>query len=116
MKRIGGPPNFVKNAPRPDYRIDGGWFVCFDGQLNPVRGICNVLSFGINHDYTFDEIMEKDYGCHVYSFDPFVETKLFKSIRDKNPALNGSSHIPVNSRWSFYRLHLCFLFVCKQKS
>lgn len=100
--RIGGPERFVKNAPHPLYRIDGSWFICLDGRLGPEKNACTVMSFGINHDYTFDEIMNRDYGCRVVSFDPYVEAGVFANLRKIN-ALGESSTIPVNPKWTFYR-------------
>lgn len=97
--RLGGPADFVKNAPHPLYRIDGSWFVCFDGGLAPRNDHCNVLSFGINNDYSFDETMNQQYGCHVHSFDPFVENEFFKSKRKDSL----TSVIQVNPKWTFYR-------------
>ena len=120
MVRIGGPPEYLKNAPHPLYRIDGAWFICLDGNLAPRKDNCNILSFGINHDFTFDEIMNKEYGCRVHSFDPFVEAGFFKDIRRKNKSLNKSSILPVNPKWTFYRwfklgltTFLCFFVVVK---
>jgi hypothetical protein len=49
--------------------VDGGWDVCHDVQFRP-KSNCIVYSFGINYDFSFDEDMEKTYGCEVFSFDP----------------------------------------------
>jgi hypothetical protein len=75
-----------------------------DEGVRPTTNNCNVLSFGINHDYSFDkEIMEK-YGCNIYSFDLKVETALFKKIRKSNQSLENSVEIQVNEKWKFYKL------------
>lgn len=103
MKRIGGETHFIKNALHPLYRIDGAWFICFDDKLAPLKFNCNVLSFGINNDYTFDMEMNKDFGCNVFSFDPFIEADLFAKIRADNKNLSQSINIKVNQNWNFYR-------------
>ncbi|KAL5013290.1 hypothetical protein ScPMuIL_007560 [Solemya velum] len=48
---------------------DGGWEVCEDAQYRPERP-CLVYSFGIANDFSFDDGIEKRYGCEVHSFDP----------------------------------------------
>lgn len=101
--RIGGSVEHVKNSPHLLYRIDGAWFICLDGHLAPRNGTCNVISFGINDDFTFDEIMNSKYDCRVFSFDPYHEDKFFQNIRSKNRSLNNSIEVPVNSKWSFYK-------------
>lgn len=102
-KRIGGPEQYVLKAPHPLWRIDGAWFVCFDEQLAPISNKCNILSFGINRDESFDYEMNKIYGCSVYSFDPFIESERFATIRKSNSALIDSKLISVNNKWNFYR-------------
>lgn len=49
--------------------LDGQKAVCLDPAVRPQSGDCIVYSFGINHEWSFDEAMKK-YGCHVYAFDP----------------------------------------------
>ncbi|XP_070555595.1 probable methyltransferase-like protein 24 isoform X2 [Ptychodera flava] len=48
--------------------IDGGWNICLDVGIKP--NACIVYSFGISNDWSFDDDMA-EYGCSVYSFDPF---------------------------------------------
>ena len=102
MTRIGGNEYNLRNAPDPLYRIDGSWFICLDGNLRP-KSNCNIFSFGINNDYTFDQTMNEQFGCHVYSFDPFVEADLFARLRRENTYLSNSIRIPVNPKWNFYK-------------
>ena len=108
MTRIGGQSHLKKNAPHSLFRIDGAWFVCLDDQLTPARFNCNVLSFGISSDYTFDMEMNKDYGCNVFSFDPFYEADIFAKIRAANKDLLHSINIKVNSKWNFYKYTIFF--------
>ena len=103
MKRIGGPADYIKNSPHPLYRIDGAWFLCLDDQLDLKKNDCNILSFGINNDYSFDEIMNRDFGCYVFSFDPQIEAQLFSNIRAANKDLSQSVEIKVTPEWSFYK-------------
>jgi hypothetical protein len=102
LKRIGGLDKHIKNAPNELHRIDGAWFVCFDGKASPSYNDCNILSFGINHDDSFDEVMNNQYGCNVYSFDPFVEPPRVKQIRAKNN-IQGTE-VELSKNWWFYSL------------
>jgi hypothetical protein len=103
-KRIGGFPEKISKTNDPLWRIDGAWFVCFDENLAPKRDSCNVLSFGISSDESFDFDFNKNYGCNVFSFDPFFEAETFSKIRQSNPLLKDSNLIKVNSKWFFYRI------------
>ena len=103
MIRIGGPSGYIQNSPHPLYRIDGAWFICLDRQLAPKKDDCNVLSFGINNDYSFDFEINRDFGCSVYSFDPIVEADIFSKIRSSNNNLAQSVEIKVNPKWTFYK-------------
>ena len=44
--------------------IDGQKTVCMDDAVVPRPGKCLVYSFGINNEWSFDELME-EYGCQV---------------------------------------------------
>lgn len=99
-RRIGGRTKPLDKLQR----IDGSWFVCFDQKLAPVYNNCNILSFGINDDESFDLDMVNNYGCNVHSFDPFQEADRFSFIREKNPKLKNSFMIPLNDKWKFYRI------------
>jgi hypothetical protein len=103
-RRIGGQQQFIDAAKDPLYRIDGAWYVCFDEPIKPKINSCIVYSFGINADESFDYKMNHDYGCHVYSFDPFVEAGRFAQIRRSSQALNDAYEIKVNDKWRFYRI------------
>ncbi|CAF0955903.1 unnamed protein product [Brachionus calyciflorus] len=108
IKRIGGKPEYLKNAPDDLFRIDGAWFICLDHYAQPKKSQCNVLSLGINTDFTFDQEMRDSYDCNLYSFDPFVEDPFFTEIRNKKPELKESPVIEVNNKWFFYRLGIGF--------
>ena len=57
----------------PTSMIDGQKAVCLDPAARPqTNGNCLVYSFGINNDWSFDELMEI-YGCQVHSFDPSMK-------------------------------------------
>ena len=103
-KRTGGRPNHIAVAPEPLWRIDGSWFVCFDKKLAPVKNDCNILSFGISSDDSFDYDFNTNYGCNVFSFDPIVEDQRFANIRKLDPKLKDSNIIEVNKKWEFYRI------------
>ena len=103
--RIGGQPEFVaKNKQDKLWRIDGAWYACLDDHLSLEVNNCNVLSFGINHDYSFDQEIVDKYGCNTKSFDPFVETKRFELIRKSKPIYSNAYALPVTKKWTFYRM------------
>jgi hypothetical protein len=103
VKRIGGRPQYIRATNDSLYRIDGAWFTCFDGSLNLKQDNCLVYSFGINNDDSFDRAINKDFGCEIHSFDPFIEYEFFINIRNKSK-LGSAYKIPVNDKWTFYRL------------
>lgn len=51
------------------FGIDGQKAVCMDPEIMPLAGKCIVYSFGINNDWSFEEMIDR-YGCDVYAFDP----------------------------------------------
>ena len=53
---------------------DGGWEICDDVDMRP-RLPCVVYSFGINYEFSFDDMTTDLYGCHVYSFDQSMKNK-----------------------------------------
>lgn len=103
LKRIGGLEQLVKNAPHNLYRLDGAWFICNDKRIAPMPQKCVVMSFGVRDDFSFDEQMNREYGCRTFSFDPFEEASFFSDFRASNNRLHNSAEISVNSNWKFYR-------------
>lgn len=103
-KRIGGYDFIVKQIQDPLYRIEGSWFLCLDKSLNLEVDSCNVLSFGISHDFSFDKYLNDNYGCVIHSFDPFAETGFFGNIRANSSSLKESPTLGVNSKWKFHRI------------
>ena len=49
--------------------LDGQKSVCLDPTVAPRPPRCLIYSFGINNEWSFDEVMEQ-YGCKIFSFDP----------------------------------------------
>ncbi|KAK3102749.1 hypothetical protein FSP39_013635 [Pinctada imbricata] len=64
---------FCRRVRRMGRIVDGGWDICDDESYRP-KSPCLVYSFGINYDFSFDEDMEKTYGCDVYAFDPSMRS------------------------------------------
>jgi FkbM family methyltransferase len=82
-----------------------------DKLVRPRENQCTVLSFGINHDESFDLQMNEKYGCHVHSFDPDVETQRFGQARIRLNQLGDLSAaskpgLEVNEKWHFYSVGL----------
>ncbi|XP_006816175.2 uncharacterized protein LOC102802505 [Saccoglossus kowalevskii] len=46
---------------------DGGWTICLDVHINPDN--CYAYSFGIGHDWSFDDDMA-EFGCNVTRLTP----------------------------------------------
>ena len=104
LKRLGGKPEYINKVEDKLYRIEGAWFVCMDDGVAPVQNKCNILSLGVNDDPTFDIEINQNYGCVVESFDPFIEDKLFKEIRQKNNINDEQVTIKVNDKWRFHKI------------
>lgn len=51
--------------------FDGRKSFCLDPEVRPEPGNCIAYSFGINHDFTVDDALEKN-GCRVFAFDPTI--------------------------------------------
>jgi hypothetical protein len=99
-QRIGGDRYFENKL----IRVEGGWFVCLDKRIQPNYKNCNVLSFGINTDESFDNEINKKFQCNVHSFDPFIEADRFKKIRNSNKKTDFM--LKINDKWIFYRIGL----------
>ena len=102
--RIGGNEDYLKKAKSNLWRIDGAWYICADDQFKLKQNSCTVYSFGIYFDYSFDTSMKKNYGCQVYSFDPFVEAPIFVEKRKSNIILNNSYELKMDDKWTFFRV------------
>ena len=62
-------------------KIDGDKWICFDEIYDIKNGSCITLSFGINNEWSYDDSMDKIYGCKVY-IKVFLE-EIKKSIQGK---------------------------------
>ncbi|EFX83736.1 hypothetical protein DAPPUDRAFT_239885 [Daphnia pulex] len=78
--------------------VDGKKSVCLDPLVRPEPGNCLVYSFGVNHEWTFDEAMAS-YGCQVYAFDPMVKQSYNRSdnIHVYNYGLSFKTEISVQN-------------------
>ena len=86
----------------PTAMIDGSKAICLDPAARPNSNNCIVYSFGINHDWSFDELMET-YGCHVYAFDPSMGVEDHdhsKRIKFFNLGLDDRDYVDLNNKWS----------------
>jgi len=105
LKRIGGMPQF-KAKVHDLFRMEGAWFVCLDGKLDIKPNQCNILSFGINVDESFDEDVNSIYKCKIESFDPFTESPRFQEIRAKDPNLKNVVSMTVKDKWTYHKIGL----------
>ena len=95
----------MKNASHELWRIDGAWFICLDAALKMEKNKkCNVLSFGISIDYTFDLEIQQKFGCNVFSFDPYYEAKKFSDFRNMSDEHINSTLLNIDTTWKFYRV------------
>ncbi|XP_047469026.1 uncharacterized protein LOC125025125 [Penaeus chinensis] len=65
MKTFGGPPRGKKGSSKN---------VCLDARFGVVPGKCVVFSFGINHDWSFEDEMA-EFGCKVFAYDPTMDVE-----------------------------------------
>jgi hypothetical protein len=49
---------------------EGGWSMCFVSPFGFKNQSCLIYSFGINHEWSFDDDVVRRYGCEVKAFDP----------------------------------------------
>ena len=82
----------------------GSYFICNDNRVKPIKDDCILLSFGSNRRVEFDEFINKELGCIVHSFDPFIEPPIVDSIRSSNLKLKESVTVPINDKWFFHSL------------
>ncbi|PVD23470.1 hypothetical protein C0Q70_16742 [Pomacea canaliculata] len=89
---VGNVDVLCTNRIRLGNLYDGGWDVCDDIEHRP-QSPCLVYSFGINHDFSFDDAVSDKYGCEVHSFDPSyvvnVDVKCTNRIRLGKPDDGG---------------------------
>ena len=56
MKRIGG---VWRDGSNPYHKqVDGDKFMCFDTIIRGAKSPCLIYSFGINDDWTFEDLMD----------------------------------------------------------
>ncbi|XP_071540362.1 probable methyltransferase-like protein 24 [Panulirus ornatus] len=65
LRQFGGHP------PAPSH---GRKYVCLDERFNIKPDDCHVISFGVNHEWSFEDDVAK-FGCKVYAFDPTMGVK-----------------------------------------
>ncbi|XP_067660769.1 probable methyltransferase-like protein 24 [Haliotis asinina] len=85
---------------------DGGWEVCDDEPYRPGNP-CLVYSFGINHDFTFDDDIAKLYGCEVYAFDPSMRESTHRrsqSVHFAQLGIGGEDTYIKRSGWHLMTL------------
>ncbi|XP_067684513.1 probable methyltransferase-like protein 24 [Haliotis asinina] len=84
---------------------DGGWEICDDRTYRPVKP-CIVYSFGINHDFSFDDDTARNYECDVFSFDPSMKTNSYQRserVRFLNIGIGGENTVNEQN-WEMHTL------------
>ncbi|KAK7065261.1 hypothetical protein SK128_006595, partial [Halocaridina rubra] len=89
---------------------DGLKYICMDPVFNIKPGNCNVLSFGINNEWSFDDEMDK-FGCKVYAFDPTMKKE--DHNRSENiqffklgiGSIDGKQKVGMDNSWSMERVN-----------
>nr|XP_027222760.1 uncharacterized protein LOC113814896 [Penaeus vannamei] len=92
---FGGPPRGKKGSSKN---------VCLDGRFDVIPGRCVVFSFGINHDWSFEDEMA-EFGCKVFAYDPTMDVE----SHQRSPNLqffstgisnyNGTKVIGMGKNW-----------------
>ena len=94
--------------------FDGQKSICLDSLVLPKSGDCIVYSFGINNEWSFDEMMEK-YGCQVYAFDPSMgkeDHKHSDKVYFYNLGLSETNHTS-NKGWKMRTLDSIYKMLTK---
>ncbi|XP_064601902.1 probable methyltransferase-like protein 24 isoform X2 [Liolophura sinensis] len=79
---------------------DGGWEVCDDEPVRP-KPDCLVYSFGINNDFSFDDMIAEHYGCEVHAFDPSMkmgDMRRSERVSFHHLGVYGSNSV-INNGW-----------------
>ncbi|KAK3865683.1 hypothetical protein Pcinc_028725 [Petrolisthes cinctipes] len=74
--------------------IDGNKWVCMSKKFKVQPDKCVVMSFGISTDWSFDDEMDKKYGCKVYSFDHTIhkqDHERSKNLKFYSLGLSGTT-------------------------
>jgi len=71
MKRVGG--HWMNIA------VDGDKYVCMDRMNSNTP--CNIYTFGISNDWSFEDYMDGQHGCSIWAYDHTVD---FPTKRGKN--------------------------------
>ena len=50
----------------------------------------------------FDEAINKQLGCIVHSFDPFIEPEIVQKVRNSKLSFKDSVTVPLNKKWFFH--------------
>ena len=103
---------------RPTAMIDGQKAICLDPAVRPDSYRCIVYSFGINNDFSFDELMEK-YGCRVYAFDPSMgvsDHDHSERIRFFNLGLDDRDYVDPENNWRMKNLASIYQLLHRKQS
>lgn len=89
--QLPGQPKKTPTKEREELR--GTSYVCIEGKKGLKKQDCLVYAFGIMHRewFKFPELVEKEFGCNVYVFDPaldFIDHYYSKKIRFSNARLS----------------------------
>lgn len=64
--------NSIKVKKKEKDFFAGEKYICLDKSFDFNHDNCTSLSFGISTDWSFDDELDKVYGCKVYAFDPTI--------------------------------------------
>ena len=102
---------------------DGSKFICMDDLMSDIKnGECLIYSFGIDEDWSFEDVMSK-VGCKIYAHDPTVDyprkrseniffekvgvaskTDLKNNLKDLKSILSGNGH--TNTKISYLKMDI----------
>ncbi|KAK4294386.1 hypothetical protein Pmani_032988 [Petrolisthes manimaculis] len=94
---VGGAIRKNSNPPV----IDGQKWVCMSKKFKVQPKKCVVMSFGISNDWSFDDQMDKKYGCKVYSFDHTIhkqDHQRSENIKFFSLGLSGTTYTNIKGK------------------
>ncbi|XP_074644092.1 uncharacterized protein LOC141900960 isoform X2 [Tubulanus polymorphus] len=80
-----------QNSKRFGNSGDGGWDMCLDPAYT-IKSPCLIYSFGINWDFSFDDAVDRQFGCELHAFDPSMKSNDFhrgNKINFHNMGISG---------------------------